>query len=233
MAEYIQLFGEKYQISFLASSAQFYFLHRTLLIIHERIRRKLIANGRTVVAYLPTIYNKIIVCAEICTYSGRAKRNATERVSLQATHKSNGYVLGPRRDIHLQGLRTRTEAGRKLLLHLVIACYICDIPEAEDLLELKRDCRTFLSGHICFATGEQFSRSTTAAKKTLEHTRRVLDIFHSFSKNTKALHKLRSLSIHSLLPALSEFYFSRIHPCINVYSSVWIESRHSFSLGIG
>lgn len=213
---WIELISDRSQVYLFVNSLQFYPHHKTLLNIEESIRQQIISSGRKLFAFLPTRCFKSTMSAESDTFSGSVEQAYTRQKILTELQENIEYVLRPARDIARQGLRIRTWEGKHLPLHLLIAFYIWDMSETGDFFKVIRGWKKFFPWYICFETWEQVSGSTTAPKRTLQHTRCVSANFQNSSKNGEASDTFKKLSMDPIAPVLSGFIFAEILPRIDV-----------------
>lgn len=93
-----------------------------------------------------------------------------------------------------------TENGQTILLHVLLSSSVSDLPETEDLFDLKRGSQTFSPCHIYFQKREHFPQSPNTMQQSLSLTKTILAIFGINSKNPETEGCNKDLSIDPILP---------------------------------
>ena len=212
---FCQVYSDK---SFANESFSFYPLHLLLLNLTESKRRKMITSGASIISYLPI------------KFESKSEENLSSKFTriqlLQALHKSIEYFFLGIIDAALPGISVVTEDKKKIRFHLVLASYVADIPESEDLVGVKRRVRTKKPCHRCLIPVERLSYCTREQPRSIKNTYNILN------RGEESRHELEDLSMHSLPPVLSKFPHAGIHPCVDSYSIFRFEPLHNFSLGV-
>lgn len=105
-----------------------------------------------------------------------------------------------------KGLCVETKDRQKGLLHLLLAPYVADFTETEDILEMKRRSQIFSPCHIYFAIKEDFPFSNNAEKRLLSNPKNHLDSLTNSTKEWAMQNQSKTFSMHPILPVLRTFY---------------------------
>lgn len=225
----LQLFSDKSQTSLSSGSVQFYPLHVTLLNFTEEYRRRHIMNGDTIVAYLPVRYD--IKNVQDDGEEQRVKENSkvSRLFMLRMLHRCIETALEPLREYALKGIIMKTSDGIHLRSHLLLASYVADGPEAEDLLSVKRGSMTKSPCCRCLIVKDLLSGCVCGDPRTLSSTLSILRRFHAGDDLAAAT--LSAQSMLPLPPVLSNFPMVGIHPVVDIYRIFRCELLHILSLG--
>lgn len=102
---YLQVYSDKSQTFYFASSYAFYPLHIAFLSFTKNIRGKEIVSGSTIVSYLPVVYS----------HSGAVTVSKKDRVqAVNVLHICVNYVMRPLANIAVEGLLCKTMNKRSL-----------------------------------------------------------------------------------------------------------------------
>lgn len=69
---------------------------------------------------------------------------------LEALRESIQFSLKSLKKANGKGYQIATEEGRKLYIHYLLSAYAGDIPEAEDLLGVKKGDKKINIRHMCY-----------------------------------------------------------------------------------
>lgn len=229
----LQLFSDKSQTSLSAGAFKFYPIHITLLNFTETTRRKHICDGRTVFAYLPVNFSRCDCSAEAdpdqCKCDNKQKK--FKRVDfLQSLHESIHFALQPLLRTALTGISALTSERFHIRLHFIISSYLCDTPEAEDLLAVKRGTQCESPCHVCLVRKENLPFSCTATARSVHETEIMLS---KLKQQTPGIdEEFQRKSMLSIPPLLSTFPMMSIHSSVDLYTLFRFEPMHNLSLGI-
>lgn len=229
----LQFFSDKSQTSLSAGAFKFYPIHVTLLNFTEGARRSHICEGRTLFAYLPVTF-----CGCDCSTDAgidlckcRAKEKRVKRVDfLEALHDSINFSVEPLARTALSGMPSVTLDGIHLRMHLVVSSYLCDTPEAEDLLAVKRGTQCQSPCHVCLVRKEDLPFSCVGTGRSLKDTSIMVSRLNVRSPGIEE--EFQSKSMLSIPPILSQFPCMSLHPSVDIYTLFRYEPMHNLSLGI-
>lgn len=223
----VQVFSDKSHMSLDIDSLAFHPLHATFVNFSEDSRRKHITSGCTVVAYLPVRIDGI----DDANSGVTGRRRKVQRVHLiQAFHNSICFALKPLMDEAMGGFIATSADKFKLRLHLVLASYICDIPEAEDSLSVKRGNQTESPCFRCLVRKGNLADGLCGETRTLAHTKQLLTGLERGIDSV--MEDLKQFSMLSIPPVLSAFPMIGVHPCVDIYDIFRFEPMHNLSLGV-
>lgn len=121
-----------------ASPFALYPIYIIILHLQGNTRQKQIVSSSFLVAYLPVG----------CTASDHGTRRKLKRsLQLENLHCFVNYVLEQLAKGTREGLLRKTSDYRYLLLHVMIASYVADISESENLSSVKRGSQT---ANLCY-----------------------------------------------------------------------------------
>ena len=227
----LQVYSDKSVTSLTSHSFVFYPLHLTLINFSEERRRSLIGNGSTVVAYLPVTTNSSANFS-LQQREGMMKKKVLDKVNrLLALHETVEFCLEEVSKLAEVGVVCETRDKCRVRMHFLLASYVSDIPEAEDLLGLKRGNQTPSPCYQCLVRKESMAESSFAKSRSLMHTRRLIERLGT-SENRETLEELATLSMHPILPVFADFPFVGIHESVDIYSIFDYDPMHVLSLGI-
>lgn len=107
-----------------------------------------------------------------------------------------------------------------------------DIPEAINLLGLKRDLRTNAQRHLGKAKNNDIPFVTDAIPRSLYKTKSLSESNARNPTRDKGEDKLQKLSMLLVLPMLNSFQMVEMHPSVDVNAIFWFEPMHVLHLGI-
>lgn len=140
------------------------------------------------------------------------------------------FVLHPLLTFALRGISCSTYDCKRLLFSLLLVSYIADIPEAEDMLSVKRGVGTYAPCHNCLDGKDQLLFSTHGEPRTVERTLAMMKDLGTGDERT--VEQFKQLPMISIPPVLSHFPLVGIHPCVDTYEIFKFEPMHSLSLGV-
>lgn len=195
----LQIYSDKTQKSLSASSNSFYPLYVTLLNFIKHMRRRLIVLGSTEVEYLPRSYSD----------SGSATKQKDKRIANVAIlQQFIIYVMTPLVECALNGLQCIKKGEWTFSLQLMTPSYVADIPEAENLLSVKRGNCTTMPCHICEIKRENLAGFSDAPKRCWRKIE--ADLPRNAHMNGAAkdqLELLDKMPVLSVDPVLATFLF--------------------------
>lgn len=115
-----------------AGAHLFYPLHIALLNETEGVCRALVASGLAIVEYLPVSF------ASNEEADDDNKQKFTRLDNLLALHESITNALKKIYEMAYVGSNAMTRDMHYLRMHIILVSYVCDIPEAEDMLSITR-----------------------------------------------------------------------------------------------
>lgn len=227
----IQLYSYKSQVSLTASTLMFYPLYVALLNIREGKRRKVMLVGKATVAYLSVSFQEK---GDKNDERGMVSKLSSNSVKLLSSlHKCNDFCLKPISDKASCGLVCTTTDGKKEknVFYLLLASYIADIPESEDILAIKRDTQKVRPNHLCLLKRENHSVGGICTKRTLSKSFKILFEIDKKRKSVNASENvLMEYSMHPPPSSLASFQFFGTHESVDIYSIFWVEPVHTLSL---
>ena len=217
----VQIYSDKSQTSLKTSALKFYPLHLTLFNFKEEWRRRVISSGESIIGYLPVEFSEL-------TPNGRRKGNRED--ILLALHDSIEFIFEPLMKVAMEGISFQTADFKNVRAHLMLSSYVADIPEAEDMLSIKRNTNTSSPCHRCLVGKESMSCVTDVAERSVGNN---LKMFHSLkSGDEEVTNNFKKLSMIPVPPVLNSFPFVGIHPSVDIYAIFGFEPMHNLSLGI-
>lgn len=225
----IQVYSDKSQTTLGAHALFFYPLHVTLLNFTEEWRRANISSGRTIVAYLPVHNEPLNETKNTPTNAIQIPSKITRLLSLRALHSSINNALQPLAEASFCGLSVQTSDGFRLRLHFMMASYVADLPETEDLLSLKRGSATQSPCHRCMVQKHDLADMRCGTPRSLCEAMQLLDGSQNVSEKDEVLAQRSMLPIP---PILHTFPHIGLHPCVDIYRVFRCEPMHVFSLGL-
>lgn len=133
----VQILINKSQAPLSAGSWQFFSLQIALINFSEERCRELIASERTVVRYLPVIFEDRKEPTHQNSFGNAESRFFSKVNKLRATHKSVESCLKLLQIVAKAKLLVATKDGQKLLLHHLLVSYYTDLPDTEGPLGMK------------------------------------------------------------------------------------------------
>lgn len=114
----------------------------------------------------------------------------------------------------------------------MLASYVADLLEAEDLLSVKHEWRTHSPCYICFAKNEECSGCTSSETQTVILMLNVWKtIFISVDK-TRARESLKKLSLQEITLALYNYLFLDVRSSVTLHCTFKPESIYMLLLGM-
>lgn len=142
-------------------------------------------------------------------------------------------ILKPLAECAAEGFLCSTSDNRLLLLNLMIASYVADIPEAKGFLSIERENRTIMPCHMCQVKKEDLSRFPMEPRRCWKRNESFVDEFSGDGR--VPFQNLKLVNDCSLLPletVLVDFTFAATHSTVDVYSNFKLKPMNSSSLGI-
>lgn len=231
----LQIFSDKSQTSLKAGSLVFYPLHVTLLNFTEEWRRAHITSGRTITSYLPVTFSAEGDSHTVQLRVGCKWKSFPRIQVLRALHESVERSLDPLAYVARKGIAAKSTDRRAYVFHILLCSYLSDIPEAEDMLGVKRGVLTKAPCHNCLVRREDMADSTFARRRTLRETLELLEnirIARGTESPGAVVEQLDERSMLSIRPVLSNFPLVGIHSCVDLYTIFRFEPMHGLSLGV-
>lgn len=227
----VQLYSDKTQTSLNQSSFSFYPIHLNLLNFKESFRRENISSGRSIAAFLPVEYH-FSNDEDVTHKKGVTGFKLTKRVhQLKALHQSVNYCMEALKPKAIVGIPMTTSDGSSLHTHVLVSSYIADLPEAEDMTGIKRGGSTSFPCHRCMVPKESMNKkNTNFPKRNIKTAMQLMNEIRDGVPNV--VDKFNNLSMHPLVPVLSDFPFSGIDPCVDTYAIFTVGPMHTCWLGI-
>lgn len=144
----------------------------------------------------------------------------------QALYHRVELRLDPLPAVALKDISCPTNDCRRYSCHFLLTSQKADLPEAGDMVSLKRGSFKFFLYHTCFVTRNKMRECTMDSFRTLECTLSPFDVLHD-GDNTIA-EQVEELSMLSLLPVLSKFVITGITPSVDIYALFRYEPMHAF-----
>lgn len=167
------MFGIKSQKSPTAGAFSFQALHTTFLILRDDIRAKLIISDRSIIAYLPVGFIKQ---QQESKNEEKHKQKICRLDSIDVLHDSLKKAFNSMREVAVCGEKCKTHVEVGLKCHLVLICYVADLPKTEGLLSLKREIQTSFACHRCMAPRKYLSGTTKAKSRSFEMSRKLISL---------------------------------------------------------
>lgn len=148
-------------------------------------------------------------------------------------HQCINYVLVPLAECALNGHHCIWKYERTLSLHLIIASYVAGIPEAEDLLSVKRENRTAMPCQVCEIKRADLADFSVAPKRCWKKIEADLPENAHMSGVTKdRLEFLGEMSVLPVDPVLITYPFVEIHQSVDVYAIFKSKPSHNLPLKV-
>lgn len=126
-----------------------------------------------------------------------------------------------------------TADKNQFLFHLLVASYVGDNPEWEELLSFIRENKKNYHCPLCAASKEDLQKYKKCRKRGLS---KIWSLFEMLNRNERSVETVaEKLTYQSLLlfpPILRAFPFVGITRCVDKYSLFRVEPMHLFSLDI-
>lgn len=130
-------------------------------------------------------------------------------------------------------LLCETSDNWHFVLHLMVALYVTDIPESEELLSVDRGNQTAMPCHMCQVEIEDFSSYSRVPRRCWENTIELISNHIENMKSTShSAQFIEKMSLMSLSHVFVDFPSVGIHASVNVYASFRFGSMHNLSLEI-
>ena len=127
-----QIYNDKTQTSLRANALTLYPVHLILLTFREKDRSSFIISGRSVVGFLPT------------EYESTGTRSLTCEMRMEMLQNSISRTFKALTNVAMEGFSCQKADGTTLKCHFALANYVCDLPEAWDVLGVKGQNIAFL-----------------------------------------------------------------------------------------
>ena len=215
-----QIYSDKTQTSLRANALTLYPVHLTLLNLREEDRRSFIISGRSVVGLLPT------------EYENKGTKPLSREIKMELLQKSISRTFQSLRNVAMEGFECQTADSNVLKCHFVLANYVCDLPEAWDILGVKGQNSSFPC-HRCVVPKELLSIPSEYKLRSVRETKNCREEAKTFRTKAKELECLDkySLSLHAS-SFLESFPFVHCSPYLDTYSIFTYECLHNIYLGI-
>ena len=215
-----QIYNEKTQTSLHGNALTLYPAQLTLLNLRQEEHRKCIISGRSVVGLLPT------------EHENKGTKLLSRIIKMEMLQKSNSKIFESLRKVAMKGFHCQTTGSSILKCHFVLTNYVCDLPEAWDVLGVKGQNSSFPC-HRCVVPKELLSISSDyklRSVKETKHCREEAKKVRTKAKELECLDKF-ALSLHAS-SFLEHFPFVQCSPYLDIYSIFTYESLHNIYLGI-
>lgn len=108
----------------------------------------------------------------------RTKRKRSAVDLIRGLHHFIFVSMKPALNAALEAIVSKTTESVQLRFHLMLASYIVDTHEAEDLLSVKRSTRTVSPCHKCLAKRQQIPFCTKSTARKLQYTTEMFSALH-------------------------------------------------------
>ena len=214
-----QIYSDKTQTSLRANALTLYPVHLTLLNFREEDRRSFIISGRSVVGLLPT------------EYESTGTRSLTREMKMEMLQKSISKTFEALINVAMEGFSCQTADGITLKCHFALANYVCDLPEAWDVLGVKGQNSAFPC-HRCTVPRDLLSIPSCYELRSVQETKECRVAARTARTKANQLECLNkySLSLHASF--LEKFPFVQCSPYLDIYSIFTFEPLHNIYLGL-
>lgn len=215
----------------------FYPVHLCLINFSKEFRQRMVLEGNTIVAFLPTHVEQ----------SGRSK--ASRMVKQLVLHKCLRTLMAPVSESMEIGLRMKTcpdESGMfwLIVMHLVLVLYVTDIPEGKDIICVKHSNTTAMPCASCKVSEADQSESVgTVVWRSFSESCEVRDNANEAIKKANALNgrkgagkyrqegeaALNKLSLSPLTPFFGKWKYvdGKINAMLDAHRILGFERMHS------
>jgi hypothetical protein len=233
------MYSDKSAMTLSASSKSFYPLHITLQCFSADYRQRLIREGDTIVAFLPTS----------TLWSGDKTGSRDDRMTL--LHLCLQEATDPLRRVMLPGLTFRDKDGRLRKMHLCLVNWVTDVPEGKDVAGCLHGNVTARPCAGCLVEANEQSscvvgrvnwRSFESMQNARDHSakmHRKADTLRGGIAvrqiRNEAKELLGSLSLSSVPPFIRRWPFvdGKVHPLLDFHRCFGFERMHNLHLGVG
>lgn len=222
-----QVYSDKTQSSLRANAWTMYPVHLTLLNFSEEDRRSFVISGQSIIGFLPVEYHS-------CDSERRS--NITRETRMEMLQQALAKIFQELINVAAAGFHCQTEHSVDLQCHFVLASYVCDLPEAYDVLGVKGG-RSSFPCHRCYVPRELLPVPNTHKLRSVNDTKKARlessEILRSErGTKTKAIQHLSKYSLSAHYSFLESFPFADCHPYLDTYTIFSYELLHNIYLGL-
>ena len=224
----LQLYSDKSRTTLKESAFEFYPFHVTLLNFCDEYKRQCIANGMSLVAFLPVSFYRRID-------DERIKSGITRLERLKMLHLSITFILSELKEVAYSGFVCKNRDGVNRVCHPCLGSYCCDLPEAKDLTSVKNGNSSLRNCHRCLARTDTFNLYTKGTPRKGEESVQVIEKARKLRKEFRGREADGILHDHSLIeqiPFLNDFPFVGATDVLDLHNIFHFEPLHNFHLGI-
>lgn len=156
----LRIYSDKSQTSFTASPFVLYLIHITVFNFTKDQRRKQIVLSALLPGYLPAGYSED---------DHQMRRKTEKSMQLPKLHHCVNYVLKPLLECAVERILSETSNNGYLLLYLMIASYVADLPKSKDFLSVKRCNQTAMQSYVCEDRQRNLSLYSRALRRCWEY----------------------------------------------------------------
>lgn len=149
---------------------------------------------------------------------------------MEALHECIQTCFQPLGNRAIAGVQCET-SDKNLKAHILLASYVADIPEPEDLLSMKRGSQTAFPCHGSPVKKGQLPQFTKERRRTLQETKSLINRYCR-TVNKKCFSDVTQLSFHPVMPMISTFPFLSIHSSVDIYSLFDFDPMNVLSFGV-
>lgn len=214
IAAALQIFSDKFQTFLKAGALVSFALQTTALHFVEDTKRKQVTENKSLLDYLQNTSDAADVSeasSQICF----SRNKCTPTNIVQTIQEGVEYTLETLLSLSFSRLLAFSFDGFRLSVHSLLASYIADISDAENILFIKRGNMKNMPFYKCPAVSPESALARSCTKWTYLLSKQFL--LHGYGSFLAS----DMISEHSMLtipPVLSNVAFMSIHPSVDIYS---------------